>query len=180
MSLHKGNSQCWDCVKWLNLKCFFSLFAFIWRFATVGLGWICDENGRKSGALRPVLQVIPSIETPFIWCIVYPHQIFHASFIPFLFSGRHYWKNSIVRPQCNFECKKRILCDAKSGRSHDRKHFCAEVESKIDDYSNKGWRSWFYHGFSVSYVFDELFQKTSQESGWGKHQIFCYNNLTML
>ncbi|XP_055686380.1 sphingomyelin phosphodiesterase isoform X1 [Lutzomyia longipalpis] len=76
---------------------------------------------------------------------------------------KHYWKNSIVRPECNFECKKRILCDAKSGRSHDRKHFCAEVESKIDDYSNKGWRSWFYHGFSVSYVFDELFPKTTQE-----------------
>ncbi|XP_037036162.1 sphingomyelin phosphodiesterase isoform X3 [Bradysia coprophila] len=64
---------------------------------------------------------------------------------------KHYWKNSPVRPPCDPECKKRTLCDAKSGRSHDRKHFCEEVESKIDEgSSNKGWKAWLYRGFSVS------------------------------
>lgn len=64
--------------------------------------------------------------------------------------NRHYWKNSPLRPQCLFECKKRILCQAKSGRSHDRKHFCEGVESKIDEGNSKSWGAWFYRGLSVS------------------------------
>lgn len=77
-----------------------------------------------------------------MYCIIY------VSFYLY----RHYWKNSPVRPGCDFECKKRILCDAKSGRSHDRKHFCEDVESKIDEGNTKGWRAWLYRGFSASYV----------------------------
>ena len=55
-----------------------------------------------------------------------------------------------MRPACDPDCRKRIICDAKSGRSHDRKHFCEGVESKIDEYSNTGWKSWIYKGLSVS------------------------------
>ena len=65
---------------------------------------------------------------------------------------RNYWKNSPVRPSCDPECKKRILCDTKSGRSHDRRNFCEDVESKIDEGSSKSWKAWFYRGLSVSYV----------------------------
>ncbi|CRK91825.1 CLUMA_CG005448, isoform B [Clunio marinus] len=65
---------------------------------------------------------------------------------------KNYWKVSPVRPACDADCRKRLLCDAKSGRSHDRKFFCAEVESKIDS-SNNGWRSWIYKGISFSYVY---------------------------
>lgn len=64
---------------------------------------------------------------------------------------RNYWKASPVRATCDADCRKRILCDAKSGRSHDRKYFCAEVESKLDS-SSSGWRSWIYRGISFSYV----------------------------
>ncbi|XP_031627934.1 sphingomyelin phosphodiesterase isoform X2 [Contarinia nasturtii] len=63
---------------------------------------------------------------------------------------KHYWKNSPLRPQCLYECKKHILCQAKSGRSHDRKHFCEGVESKIDEGNSKSWGAWFYRGLSVS------------------------------
>lgn len=62
---------------------------------------------------------------------------------------KHYWKASPVRPSCDADCRKRILCDAKSGRSHDRKFFCAEVEAKLDS-SNGSWRSWIYRGISFS------------------------------
>ncbi|XP_021710800.1 sphingomyelin phosphodiesterase isoform X1 [Aedes aegypti] len=62
---------------------------------------------------------------------------------------KHYWKNSPVRPECDFECRKRILCDAKSGRSHDRKYFCEGVEAKIDE-NNKGWKDWLLSSISSS------------------------------
>ncbi|XP_073847882.1 sphingomyelin phosphodiesterase isoform X1 [Musca autumnalis] len=63
---------------------------------------------------------------------------------------KNYWKNSPVRPTCDAECRKRILCDAKSGRSHDRRHFCSELEAKVDDESGKSWKSWIYRGLSNS------------------------------
>ncbi|EDW77128.2 uncharacterized protein Dwil_GK22200 [Drosophila willistoni] len=63
---------------------------------------------------------------------------------------KYYWKNSPARPTCDAECKKRMICDCKSGRSHDRKHFCTDVESKIDEESSKSWKSWFYRGLSNS------------------------------
>ncbi|KAL5287221.1 SMPD1 family protein [Megaselia abdita] len=63
---------------------------------------------------------------------------------------KNYWKNSPVRPPCDAECKKRIICDSKSGRSHDRKHFCQDVESKIDERESKSWKAWFYRGFTAS------------------------------
>jgi sphingomyelin phosphodiesterase len=53
-----------------------------------------------------------------------------------------------MRPECDSECKKRLLCDSKSGRSHDRKYFCKDVESKIDD--DKSWSTWILNSFSVS------------------------------
>ncbi|XP_049295450.1 sphingomyelin phosphodiesterase isoform X1 [Anopheles funestus] len=62
---------------------------------------------------------------------------------------KHYWKNSPVKPECDYECRKRILCDAKSGRSHDRKYFCEVVEAKIDE-SNKGWKDWIFSSISSS------------------------------
>ncbi|CAO1430795.1 unnamed protein product, partial [Diamesa tonsa] len=63
---------------------------------------------------------------------------------------KNYWKNSPVRPACDADCRKKILCDAKSARSHDRKHFCASVEAKLDS-SDNGWKSWIYRGISFSF-----------------------------
>ena len=57
-----------------------------------------------------------------------------------------------MRPACDADCRKKILCDAKSARSHDRKHFCASVEAKLDS-SDNGWKSWIYRGISFSYVY---------------------------
>lgn len=68
--------------------------------------------------------------------------------------ARYYWKNSPVRPSCDSECKKRLICDTKSGRSHARKHFCSDVESKIDE--GKSWKAWFYKGINYSYVAETL------------------------
>lgn len=65
---------------------------------------------------------------------------------------KHYWKNSPVRPVCNADCRKRMLCDLRSGRSHDRKFLCQEIESRIDANSQTGWRAWLYNGFALSYV----------------------------
>lgn len=67
-------------------------------------------------------------------------------------SYRHYWKNSPVRPACDAECKKRMLCDLRSGRSHDRKGLCQELESRIDANTRTGWRAWIYNGLALSYV----------------------------
>lgn len=89
---------------------------------------------------------------------------------------RHYWKNSPVRPPCQFECKKRLLCDARSGRSHDRKHFCEGVETKIDEGNSKSWGAWFYRGLSVSWVYQSSKAKTLFDAthsfqifGWTKN-----------
>lgn len=65
---------------------------------------------------------------------------------------KHYWKNSPVRPACDAECKKRMLCDLRSGRSHDRKGLCQELESRIDANTRTGWRAWIYNGLALSYV----------------------------
>ncbi|PNF24994.1 hypothetical protein B7P43_G07965 [Cryptotermes secundus] len=65
---------------------------------------------------------------------------------------KHYWKNSPVRPPCDAECKKRMLCDLRSGRSHDRKGLCQELESRIDANTRTGWRAWIYNGLALSYV----------------------------
>ncbi|XP_054737403.1 sphingomyelin phosphodiesterase isoform X2 [Anastrepha obliqua] len=64
---------------------------------------------------------------------------------------KNYWKNSPIRPVCDAECRKRMLCDCKSGRSHDRRHFCQDVEAKVDDGSSKSWKSWLYRGLTSSY-----------------------------
>ncbi|XP_018912872.1 sphingomyelin phosphodiesterase isoform X2 [Bemisia tabaci] len=63
---------------------------------------------------------------------------------------KHYWKNSPVRPSVDAEGKKRMLCDLRSGRSHDRKLLCQEIESRIDANSRTGWRAWIYNGLSLS------------------------------
>ncbi|XP_044003284.1 sphingomyelin phosphodiesterase [Aphidius gifuensis] len=63
---------------------------------------------------------------------------------------KHYYKNSPVRPICNDECRKRLLCDLRSGRSHDRKALCQNLESRIDGETRTGWRDWIYNGLSLS------------------------------
>lgn len=68
------------------------------------------------------------------------------------FSFRHYWKNSPRRGTCDGECRKRLICDARSGRSHDRRALCGQIEARIDGASPapQSWRAWFYNGLSVS------------------------------
>ncbi|XP_065202561.1 sphingomyelin phosphodiesterase isoform X2 [Planococcus citri] len=63
---------------------------------------------------------------------------------------KHYWKNSPVKPTCDLECKKRMICDLRSGRSHDRKTFCQEIESRIDANHPTGWKAWLYNGLALS------------------------------
>ncbi|XP_025421065.1 sphingomyelin phosphodiesterase isoform X2 [Sipha flava] len=63
---------------------------------------------------------------------------------------KHYWKNSPTRPACDAECKKRMICDLRSGRSHDRKILCQEIESRIDAGTRISWRAWLYNGFTAS------------------------------
>lgn len=63
---------------------------------------------------------------------------------------RYYYKASPVRPNCDTACKKRILCDLHSGRSHDRKNLCEDIEMRVDATANTTWREWFYNTISVS------------------------------
>ncbi|CAH4031126.1 sphingomyelin phosphodiesterase isoform X2 [Pieris brassicae] len=65
---------------------------------------------------------------------------------------KHYWKNSPRRGICDGECRKRLICDARSGRSHDRRALCVNIEARIDGASPtpQTWRAWFYNGLSVS------------------------------
>lgn len=45
-----------------------------------------------------------------------------------------------------------MICDLRSGRSHDRKILCQEIESRIDAGARISWRAWLYNGFTASYV----------------------------
>lgn len=47
------------------------------------------------------------------------------------FYFRYYYKDSPARPNCDEKCKLQILCDLKSGRSHDRKHLCRDITEKM-------------------------------------------------
>lgn len=74
---------------------------------------------------------------------------------------KHYYKNSPVRPACSDECRKRLLCDLRSGRSHDRKALCQSLESRIDNETRIGWRAWIYNGLAFSYVHNWWLQNYS-------------------
>jgi sphingomyelin phosphodiesterase len=63
---------------------------------------------------------------------------------------KYYYKASSARPACDMTCKKKILCDLRSGRSHDRKNLCQSIESRIDSSTNTTWKEWFYNTISVS------------------------------
>lgn len=65
---------------------------------------------------------------------------------------KHYWKNSPRRSPCAGDCHKRLVCDARSGRSHDRRALCGHIEARIDgtSVSTLGWRAWLYNGLVVS------------------------------
>ncbi|KAF9816216.1 hypothetical protein SFRURICE_003767 [Spodoptera frugiperda] len=65
---------------------------------------------------------------------------------------KHYWKNSPRRGTCDGECRKRLVCDARSGRSHDRRALCGLIEARIDGAAPtpQTWRAWLYNGLSVS------------------------------
>ena len=69
-----------------------------------------------------------------------------------LFFYRFYWKNSIAKEECDSDCKKRLLCDLKSGRSNDRKVTCAKVKRKVDAQERSDWKSWIFSGITVTYV----------------------------
>ncbi|KAJ8940103.1 hypothetical protein NQ318_016019 [Aromia moschata] len=64
----------------------------------------------------------------------------------------YYYKASPVRPSCDNSCKKRILCDLHSGRSHDRRNLCETIESRIDSTNSTTWKEWLYNTISVSAV----------------------------
>ena len=69
---------------------------------------------------------------------------------------RFYWKASPVRPECDAECKKRLLCDLKSGRSNDRTLTCQEIEERIDAKKSSTWKTWLFNGFALSSLFTFL------------------------
>lgn len=50
----------------------------------------------------------------------------------FDFITRNYWKGSPFQPECFSECKKDILCQARSGRSHDKLNLCLDLVSTTD------------------------------------------------
>ncbi|XP_001600744.1 sphingomyelin phosphodiesterase [Nasonia vitripennis] len=40
---------------------------------------------------------------------------------------RNYYRNSPVRPKCDDRCRRKLLCDLRSGRSHDRDNLCHDL-----------------------------------------------------
>ncbi|XP_022913387.1 sphingomyelin phosphodiesterase-like [Onthophagus taurus] len=45
---------------------------------------------------------------------------------------KHYYKDSPVKPPCDDnKCKLLLLCDLRSGKSHDRHHLCRDLEEKL-------------------------------------------------
>ncbi|XP_067010901.2 sphingomyelin phosphodiesterase [Anabrus simplex] len=43
----------------------------------------------------------------------------------------HYSRNSTLYPKCDTDCKKKLLCDLRSGRSQHRQELCQEIESIV-------------------------------------------------
>lgn len=80
------------------------------------------------------------------------NYIFNNLFFSFRLFPRYYWKNSIVREECDAECKKRMLCDLKSGRSNDRKVTCAKIEAHEKLQERNDWTNWIFSGITVTYV----------------------------
>jgi len=89
---------------------------------------------------------MPSL-TPQDW----DHLVQRMSYDDNLFQTyyKFYWKASLARPACDAECKKRLLCDLKSGRSNDRKRTCQELEERIDGKKSSSWKTWLFNGMSV-------------------------------
>lgn len=61
--------------------------------------------------------------------------IFISIFLPIY---RHYWRDSPLRPKCDAICKKNFICDARSGRSHDRKNLCEALENSDYEQESNG------------------------------------------
>ncbi|XP_015127515.1 sphingomyelin phosphodiesterase [Diachasma alloeum] len=59
---------------------------------------------------------------------------------------KHYHKNASVRPLCDIQCRKRLLCDLRNGRSRDRKAFCRSIEERIDKQRYFNWGNLFFSG----------------------------------
>lgn len=53
--------------------------------------------------------------------------------MPFDFINRNYWKDSPFQPECSSECKMDILCQARSGRSHDKFNLCRDLVSVTEE-----------------------------------------------
>lgn len=136
---------------------------WIWKKPTcmiIRYGTKCTRPGRRTTwrhCYRKTGTICFKDSHPIPSSLISTTSIFPISFCLsvsniFLFVARHYWKNSPVRPPCDPECKKRMLCDLRSGKSHDRKLLCQELESRIDAKTRTGWRAWFYNGIALSYV----------------------------
>lgn len=97
----------------------------------------------KSDGFQTALVLQINYFGPFQYEYCYKQFIFNIFF-------RFYYKGSSVRPKCDVACKKRILCDLHSGRSHDRRNLCEDIESRIDATVNSTWKQWFYNTLSVS------------------------------
>lgn len=41
---------------------------------------------------------------------------------------RNYWRDSPFQPKCSANCKRDVLCDARSGRSHDKLELCHDIK----------------------------------------------------
>ncbi|XP_071516089.1 sphingomyelin phosphodiesterase-like isoform X6 [Panulirus ornatus] len=63
---------------------------------------------------------------------------------------RFYWKNSVAQEDCDPECKKRMLCDLKSGRSNDRKNTCAEINKQMEIQERSDWTNWIFSGLTIT------------------------------
>ncbi|XP_063982405.1 sphingomyelin phosphodiesterase-like [Diachasmimorpha longicaudata] len=59
---------------------------------------------------------------------------------------KNYHKNAPVRPVCDTKCRKRLLCDLRSGRSRDREVLCQSIEERINKQSYFSWGSFFFIG----------------------------------
>jgi len=62
-----------------------------------------------------------------------------------------YWKASVERPTCDADCKKRMLCDLVSGRSHNRKETCKSLEARLAVRSQEDWTSFLLNGFALTF-----------------------------
>lgn len=102
----------------------------------------CKHYDRQIGMIssrewKTIINCLNNISSDFIFysffsydddvsVLIQNNNIWFYSFL------RNYWKDSPFATECPIECKREILCQARSGRSHDKQNLCPDLLDMVE------------------------------------------------